>query len=782
MRNLLVFMLTLSLLVACNSGDNNNQTVTGLSLPKTITVIDPADTQSPSIAPLNSINRILPANFDSPGTDFSSDSTQSFVAENALLPVQTTNLYLCIFDQLNYLQMVNQGPYTTLVDYSVCWQQVLGYTPPSDPSYIVTATVISERSSNSAAHVLKVWLPTPWFDELLFDITIYDSADTEKPFGEFVVTSATVTVDNEGNESITGLDTYFTGIHDDGKPYTKGFSVHPENTNTDVREAYTVAMSAIDSGAINSYKMVNDNTLNTSSIEHNLTQFNPDYILAGSYDDTNQSITNLSCSSRQEYFRERTGYTLYHANDGDFRGTGVTAGERVQQKLFLFFDYNGVPGNLVAGQYYLYNGEPLPDGAIVSTSATFDGYNAYSGTFTAHVTPASLAQITHETQLLSDLKELEFIYQGNHPQYGQLPYSWIVKIDQNNDFQITQARISVNGATYLSETIDHDNDPNTAEVPVNAALMLSDGQIINLSTDRYPITSHYTYTHNSAAAPQDRTIETTNTMEQTALSNDLFSSNANEVTFYCYIDCPIGGVTQANIDNGTSAENVLYYNWGIFQAIPRTYTLQLDNLRFTLIDDSNGLAVDASQLSQWQISSKLLTAPLAQPATLQNLDQVATHYEWSTSADSYNQSIVLTDEVGMPLTFDDQAMRLPYTFDAGDDVNNKDPLSNPYHGKTFVLDYLQSGGLFGFPEADDRYEVNLETGTLMSNGEGEFVVKPLYEFQYPLEVGLTQCNALDLADLVSNPDLELMTEADLIDISFGLNDKPETNKTASKAQ
>ena len=780
MRKLAALIAVLSLLLGCNDGGTNKKTITALSLPKLIKVIDPADDQTAGVASLNTIKAV---NFDSAGTDFSADTTQTFVDEPEMAQINNANLYLCIFDQLNYQKMVNKGAYTVPLDYTMCIQKVLHISIPSDPSYIYNVTVISERPSNSSPQTLKIWLPNPDNNQnlVLFDITIYDNANPTKPFGEFTVASETVTVDNKGRQISTGSGTYVSGVSSSGKPFTKGIDNQFDYTGSDVHEAYSVTLESGGKGSINSRKTVNSTTSTTT--EHSFTQFNQNFILTGGYDDANDSLSSQVCRSRQQFFRERMGYTLYHANDGVFRGDNVTAGERVRQNFFFYFNYDGINGSLYEDHYVMDDGQVLPDGAVVTTPAMFNPYNRYHGTFTAHVTPANLTRTSQGAKPLSELSGKSFLFFGENPLFPQLTVDvhWIVTVDQNNNFRITHALTNIGAGAQISDTLDEDNDPATPEVPVAVTLTPADGDAFTVyeQNDFISTLNYFDYTHDASVAPQDRSISFTFLQEQTALSNDLFTANNAKITLYCYIDCPIGGVTQADLDNAVSLQSALYYNSGYFDATAHTYTLQSSNFRFSLIDDNNSRAVDASQLSSnndavSQYSPRLLTAPLAETATSLDLFSAPLSYRWESSANSFSQRVVFTNTNGQPLTFDHQAMRVLYTFDAGDDVNNKDPLSNPYQGNTFMLTYFQPGFLSGLPDSGGQYAINLETGTMMANDEGQYVAKPIYEFQQPMEVGLTQCNGLDLNGLVTDPQLDFMTDADIIDVSFGVDDKPGT--------
>jgi hypothetical protein len=156
-------------------------------------------------------------------------------------------------------------------------------------------------------------------------------------------------------------------------------------------------------------------------------------------------------------------------------------------------------------------------------------------------------------------------------------------------------------------------------------------------------------------------------------------------------------------------------------------------------------------------------------------------FRWETGSNEWNKLITVSDSNGI-VRFD-KPLQFNYTLEAGDEANG-DPSGNA--GKTFLLEYGGNGELWGFPwqpEAgcDTSTEqcrwysaVTLKNGVQLTDGDGNnFVVKQIEREQNMQEVSLSpNCDALNAANLFSDPAMTLPTTSDINSVSFSLADKP----------
>ncbi len=272
-------------------------------------------------------------------------------------------------------------------------------------------------------------------------------------------------------------------------------------------------------------------------------EFNQNYALTSQFADFTQITANQRCLSRNELRTEHWNYNLYYNTDGQFRGKAVSAGQRVDHTSRIDFNYQGNYGSIAVDWQWLENNDVLPDGAVISDTDNTQQY-------TAHVAYGALNKYSLDPQLLSDLKNQSLTYWGMHPSSTIFFGKWILNVDPvTNDFVFDKIIISTPNGEVEASTFDHDKDTNTPEIDVAAILPLTDGDLIDF---RDQSNNNYVYVYNAQTTPADRIAKRSSSKKINIANTRLFPNAISEITLYCYVDCPLGGLTQNDVDAATS--------------------------------------------------------------------------------------------------------------------------------------------------------------------------------------------------------------------------------------
>lgn len=774
--------------VACSKSSNNPQTTIALSLPQQIIAISalPANTSTQAGSSQFS-NLIHPFAYNDPGTDYSEDETVSYLFDSDIQYINTINYLLCVLDQFGYQSQVNKGPYKAVIDYAGCVDRIYPRAIITDT--IIKATVVSTRANNNSPHVVKIWLQDSGSgdtsnqndlveNQTLIEIIINRAPTDQAPFGDFMmvfsdIEDASGYGGNTGEEFSTDHGTYRSHVNGQGDSVFQSIYTPIVPNVLSKYTAFNLLLydpanfsdisNTSDSGAIRSEYHQDESTIRSAVMQYDQTR-----VLKGGYNPNSQTIEDTTCLARDEPQANILGYTLYHRDDAMFRNTEVTAGQRVINTAGFSFLYNGLWGWISQRSYSLENDSNLPDGAVI-TRRLDDGSEQQ---FTVHLKTGKLQHSYNIELPLSDLRNSDLIYRGAHPVSGVVE-SWVLRLDDNNDFNVVKKRYW-NGVAFIeSDNYDDDADPNTPNVPVAATIALQNGQSLYLSSKALDF---YRYRHDTSVAAGNRSIVLSGQSDVDINYEPLFPTGVPEVTVYCYYKCLRGGLTQADVETAANYTE-LYHNHN-FNSVPRTYTVTRDTYKVSLYD---GLElVDASQLdlSKFDLAtldlSYLLTEPLPGSVTFSQLLDSTSSYSFSTGH-FVDGDFILVDEAENLFSFD-EAMRIEYQYLASHDLYNTDPLTNPYHELIFTLLYVSAGSLAGLPytwdESGMKLEVNLQAGTQMSNTDGNYIVKGTWEYQRMVEKDISECNSLNLTNLLDVPDLVLLTDGDIPTITFTAADKP----------
>lgn len=810
----LLVSIFVPLLSSCGGGggssttSTNPTTIAGIKMPRSMSVVTvkSLDTTNAALV-LPGTNTPTAITVDA-NADYNQDEVHAYVYDASMESLETVNMILCLMDQTGATEMVNQGAYIALVDEDKCEQGKnqsssgeTGQSSGGQVSRFSNWTIDSTRADNSSPQIVKIWIPVspsnngPGTDprdqqRIMVEVTASEGVSDTSPFGSFnlnfkgvvdaslmggpsgtdvaLMQGTLMTVDNNQNQP----QFRFINLSGDALPGSTGFDYsHTEAANVILDDATGtggVALTSVD-------ESYNDGFGLFQSSDAFAIAFNDTHLLRGEDTNGDNLVDASSCKSRNDFDTQVWRYNLYHTADGAFNGANVTAGQRVELNSGFPFTYDTDNDGTDESQGWVgYHGIWSEQGDITDgTSITRFDYNSNaSSQYTVHVAPGKLMRRSANTELLSSLQGMEFQYWGQHPTLN-ISNEWLVTVDGANDFQITGVVSWGDNGRNVSTTIDHDNNPATAEVSVVSALPLSDNQSLWLWSDN--LGGNIVYLHENIIAAINRTVTYYAEEFITAGDETLFPSGVTSVTLYCYDQCLPGGLTQTDVDNATSNFD-LYYSYA---GTPFEYTLSVSNNKVLLTDNSNGLVVSAAGLdmttlgNDWGINTgEMLTTPLANAAEPWRVYDEPVSYRFETGSNDWNQMTSVSDSQGVLATFD-RPLQFNYTHSTANDANG----SSTYDGDKFLLEYGGPGDLWGFPWVDSGENnrwyaaVTLADDVELSSGSNTFVVKAI-EKELSIQDDPAGCAALNVDTLFADPALTLPTANELGTISFTHADKP----------
>jgi len=735
-------------------------------------------------------------NVTDPGTDFSTD--KAFVVNEDAAQQETlfTNYWLCMIDKFNYSEKLNQGPYNIVINLRSCFEKVYpGISNLYNESFfIIEGTVKSSRSNNASPHNISAWLnlqsdkqnsgnPAEIQSQMLIQISIYHNVSPEYPYGHFDINLADVEDAGKrggivGEEFRSSYATYRSFLINNLPVFqSASYDKNSEADGGNIDESATSVLLTTDTRnvvALYSQTSSSNTTPNKNDIQSTLMEFNQNYALSSQFSDPAQITANQLCLSRNELRDKYWGYNLYYNTDRQFRGQSISAGQRVDLVSNVDFRYQGNYGIIDKDSGWLENNGVLPDDAVISSL-----YN--NRQYTAHVAFGTLQKYSRDPIPLSGLQGQSFIYYGSHPSSTVVFGKWIIIVDPTtNDVVFDKIVISTPNGDIEATTFDHDNNSGTPEVAVAATLTLPDGDSLTLYDKLY--TNNYSYALNSQILAAGRVAYRLSSENINITNTSLFPNTVAEIPLYCYFDCPIGGLTQNDVDAATLISAL---NHPDSVSTPWEYTLKNDNLKLLLYDKSNNKAVDASNLDltkfiEFTVRSGKMSPNLIPVAdiTKNTLDQLNEAYEWSTGPQFYIQMVTLTDSAGELLVFDNP-IEIQYTHDAANDINNTDPATILNDGKTFSLKY-DDNRLSGLPysssNSDFSYDINLADGTVLSStADGDFATRASFTSKQLQIKPIENCSNLDLDLVLKNKSLAFITTKEIPDVPFTVGDKPTVN-------
>ncbi len=778
MKSLVLVAVTAAFLTACGGGSGSGSSsggVTGLDMPKTMSVVTSVDNQPRSAL----------RGEDRTGSQYETDQANVYVYDESMQSLDTVNMILCLMDQTAATEMVNAGGYLALIDEDKCEQgqnQSSSGTQGQSAGGTVTTyntwTVNSTRASDSASQIVQMWVPgesdssDPMDSQIILpEMTSTEGVSATRPFGTFVMNfKGVVDTNDDGVEDDTTMKgTLRTLENAEGKPQfsfiniggdalTGGSSGHSfeESANVILDDATGTSGRAL-------------THLDREGTAKFAVAFDENWLYRGKDDDGDNLVDASQCLSRSQFDSQVWRYNLYHAADGTWNGTTVTDGQRVSLNSGFSFTYTS--GNDAMHGWLGYYGLWIEDDTDVPDGATISRYNYSTETSTDYTVRRSggkLVRRTAKTIDLTDLQGLTLSFWGEHPDYSGAWGEWQVGVNGSNEFAISGLIVWGDSGPEVATTFDHDNNTGTSEVAVAHNFSLTNNQWLGLWSESLGGSLQYVHDTGVSAGNRQATY-----YAQQFVNPDDAVFDGGPLTLYCYDQCLKGSLSQNDIDTESTK-----YGSGV----EKSYTVSSANGKIQIIDVGTGTVVDASALdlsssnNQWGLSSgEMLTTQLANPANFWEVFDATVTYFWETGPNAWNRLTTVTDASDVVATFD-RPIQFTYQHATANDAN----ADATHDGATFLLQYEGEGNLHGFPWEEDGNTgrwysaITLKDGVELTDGTNTYMLKAMESEQTMQAVAESQCTGagLDIASLFTDTDLVLPDIDDLGEVSHTLADRP----------
>lgn len=185
-------------------GGGDAGAVTGLAVADKVSVVDAKQASTANSRALFAALRKFSALASVPAdSDYARDKTFVYVSDRAGEAFDTVNMILCMISQTKYVEMVNQGPYTALVNSTACQgndsadragASSQGGTSGDDAPRYDTWTVKSERVDADSAQIVSAWIhmkegggPGNMGMMIYARTIITEAASATNPYGLFTI-------------------------------------------------------------------------------------------------------------------------------------------------------------------------------------------------------------------------------------------------------------------------------------------------------------------------------------------------------------------------------------------------------------------------------------------------------------------------------------------------------------------------------------------------------------------------------------------------------------------
>ncbi|MDX1755846.1 MAG: hypothetical protein R3175_07295 [Marinobacter sp.] len=678
------------------------------------------------------------AAFDDAGTDYSKQHTDSWTWTPGLEPMETPNEILCFMQNLKAGEMVNQGPYTALVNMADCTSGQQDQNNNRGPDNI-TAIVESTRASNSDPQLVKVWIPRMNEGFMTTQIramaVIRQSPSAANPAGDFTLTFQMYDADNIGLGPL-GQGQLQSVPTDNGNTSLTFYESFGMDGFSDSRAA-TIEKNGAAGAAItqsdSSFDGLRRYQLSWNDSRALVEQPNSD-----------GSGTAQACLAKDVLEERVYGYGVYHHSDGselEIQGGFPFEFESGNQRVHGYLGYWGL---------WMEDQSLFQDGMTVN-KMDFSGGAPSSTPVILHSSGGRLNKITTDTRTLAEISGVRFGYWEGGTNY--------------------RAEYLANGGDgegfykVAEEAFSEDGPPQVTELEPPQLIDTTGLNRLDLYSDQ--LGGSVTVRIDSGGGLKNEVVLR---KRQVVSSSDL----TDDLTLYCSWGCP--GSTLNETTLGPNGDPMLDTSGGNAQ-----YTFDAQTMALT--HNGNPVtwpdALSADSVSpQWAygIHSGVLTTTEAAQETFNTGGELSTWYEWETGPQSWNRSFWATGN-GQVISIEPPVF-LSLTFTAEDD---RDGFGTDYYNEPFLLEYSGLGELHGLPfEADEhmRYApaINLRDGTLLTaaNGGEQFVVKALHTELSLVEQDASACGSLSLTE----PSTPLPTS---IDSDAPLNTDPVPSPVPSPA-
>ena len=673
-----------------SGGDDDNQTgsVDALSVNSKVSVVEAKESSATSSAissvgslvlDVASIQAAINTESLSTNSDYHKDETQVYVNEKTSRSLDTVNMILCYFDQIQYDKMLNLGNYKAQVDESQCDMEKGnsssdsgsgGGSNKSAGNQVTYSywTANSSRTDNSSLQIVKVWVEATEDDPqyIKAKLSITEGSSSGNSLGIFRLDFAGYEVDNNGNPtSQTTMKGYmYTEQESSDQVALKFYNVGSHKENNDVfhyEEGINVTRNPTGSEGSGSALGQKWDQDGPTAIVYNFS-YNNDYFYRG-------NENKVVCLDRNNFNETAWRYGVYDSNGAR---VDISSGFPIRYESGdkTFHGWIGYWGLWMPSEAGVTNG-------TVVTKEAF-GSNETEENYMVFQVGGKLEKHTKKTLTMDQIENI--------------PLSWWDN-DNNKDFQVLW-----NGSN-LVKVAERSNATNWRWSAITET-------VIQFSAGTYGFFFYSESLGGDGQIKFDNWNDITNgsgSVVPTISANSTVIFHIRETVFpedtvpdnlVCFDHCP---------DPGKLDQSNYYFttDWNDPQATE--YTFEDSILKYS------GTPVVMTQSSQnnkhgvWsgalfedtQANRNKLACPWDSSKTCawQAWEKLAVYYTWSTGPHDWQKLTTLKS--GSDYLEFDSPMQIKYTHQSGE-----------YANTTFYLEYQGFGNLHGIPEMC----VNMATG------------------------------------------------------------------------
>lgn len=655
------------------------------------------------------------AAYSDAGTDYSKAQTQTWTWTPGLDPLNTANQILCFINNLRADAMVNKGQYSALVDMNACQAgQSDGSSKGPDNMF---AIVNSTRADNSSPEEVDVWVPqmaqgNGSTGQIHAHAEVTQSPSSSNPSGQFTMTYQMYDVTNLS-----------------GNPIEEGQLKSLPNSNGQIDLSFFASSSTHGNMAVSVVKDPNgaSGAAITQGVDY---QTNNSVTFKMAWDDSTapglvniQAPTGNVCLNKNDITNNVYQYGLYDA----------TTGAAIPMNGGFPFEYTKSDGSTGNG-YLGYWGAWMDDNSTVTDGMQVQKID-YSTqppskqTITLHKSMGQLQQITTQVKKPSDVAKVTFDYWD--PNGGQFQVKYLTSLPSTASSGFTTAGFY----EVATETMSSNGPPTTSALSTIVLVTPTYGNTVYLNAQQLNgnVVVHYT-----SGTPDSIVLQKQQTITPDKLNGTL--------TLYCNYNCPKGGLTTTDIQNGT-----------VWQTTNGTTPVQytFDPATMVLKDATgNPVVWPTGATGSGEIQDGINSGALFTSAT-GDISTATSWYNYSTGPNNWNQTTWADDSTGAVIAID-PPLSLSFTFSSADDRNaSSSSNGSAYYGNPFLVQYSGDGHIDGLPfvQSGNHYvpAINLADGTQLVNANNSskvYVVKAIQEEKDP-NTG-TNCSSLTLPSNGSN--------------------------------
>jgi len=677
------------------------------------------------------------------------------VYDPATEAIQQAGNILCFFNQANYIEMADQGPYVAQADMKACFKDKSSgggqNKSAGSTKELVNVVVDSARLDEFSPLIVKAWFEMiesrgdsgqSFKVQMQVKMVIAEGQSEANPVGIFRLSWEGKVA---GNVMMKG--------HIESSRSTEAGKINlimvdaSQQGPTAADTSTTLAVAQLDWDA--GLKDVTGGRIRTSApvwsegpgpagTQEFAAAFNDDYLLR-----SNVTKAEKQCLSKSDFDYSIYRYGLYNAADGTRKdlnsGFGVEATASDGSTAHGYAGYWGIwlPPNV-----------SLTDGMTLTQRE----YGKDPATYTIKSGPGKLLKFEKASITLDELDGVELNVQDGIVVYSKATNSFSKIGSYGNK-----------GIEYLDTPTAYSIQPQWSQ-----------GQAGTTNLWSQALGGNVIIKYNSAGAP----LSPAAYFKQTNVT-----ATQGNLTLKCLTNCLKTNVNQSDangsnwVNSSSEPSPFIFFDFngfwgasdkaGFLAANATTYTWDASNMVLKSGSDPATLAAGVKNggYNSWGYQAGPLVESLAGVTNPWDLNTQDTYYMWETGSEAQNKFTRLIDSAGATVSFD-APLFIDYTHSKANDRSGLDAGTGAkYYGKKLNIQYRGFGQLWGIPSEPDsngRWAplFGLKDGILLGSSsqyklrglDGEIRLRPL---------AADKCGALSVSDLPDLPSLSSYKAPDL---------------------